>query len=319
MSQQRIYGPKGLKTSSLCFGTMQFGGRANETDSAKMYASCREAGINFFDTAWVYTEGRSEEILGRLIAPERDEIVLVTKAGAEGGCSPKTIRSQLQESLTRMKLDYTDIFFLHRFDDNVPLEKTYEEVNALKQEGKFHHLGVSNYAAWQVMKAQVLAKTHGFPKIEILQPMYNLVKRQAEVEILPMAEAEDIGVISYSPLGGGLLTGKYNSTAPAEDAGRLGWDPKYTARYAQSWMHEAAARLQSLGADYGYSPISLAVAWVAAHSGVTAPIISARSAEQLRPSLASMDIKMDDQLYAKLSELAPTPPPATDRLEEQAS
>jgi len=214
MSQQRVYGPNGLTTSPLCFGTMQFGGRASEAQSAEMYAACREAGINFFDTAWVYTEGRSEDILGRLIAPERDDIILVTKAGAEGGCSPKNIRSQLEQSLTRMKLDYTDIFFLHRFDDDVPLEDTYKEVHALKQEGKFHHLGVSNYAAWQIMKAQGLAKAHGFPEIEILQPMYNLVKRQAEVEILPMAEAENIGVISYSPLGGGLLTGKYASTAP---------------------------------------------------------------------------------------------------------
>ena len=196
MSQQRVYGPNGLTTSPLCFGTMQFGGRASEAQSAEMYAACREAGINFFDTAWVYTEGRSEDILGRLIAPERDDIILVTKAGAEGGCSPKNIRSQLEQSLTRMKLDYTDIFFLHRFDDDVPLEDTYKEVHALKQEGKFHHLGVSNYAAWQIMKAQGLAKAHGFPEIEILQPMYNLVKRQAEVEILPMAESENICVIS---------------------------------------------------------------------------------------------------------------------------
>lgn len=318
MSQQRVYGPNGLTTSPLCFGTMQFGGRASEAQSAEMYAACREAGINFFDTAWVYTEGRSEDILGRLIAPERDDIILVTKAGAEGGCSPKNIRSQLEQSLTRMKLDYTDIFFLHRFDDDVPLEDTYKEVHALKQEGKFHHLGVSNYAAWQIMKAQGLAKAHGFPEIEILQPMYNLVKRQAEVEILPMAEAENIGVISYSPLGGGLLTGKYASIAPSDEAGRLGWDPKYKARYAQDWMHQAAANLQLIGSEFGYDPIALAVAWVAAHSGITAPIISARTADQLRPSLGAMDVKMDDALYAALSALVPTPPPATDRLEEQS-
>ena len=160
MTSKRIYGPYKREASSLCFGTMQFGAGATEADSAQMYEDCRAAGINFFDTAYVYTEGQSEQILGRLIAAEREQIILVTKAGAVGGSSKKNIRSQLETSLSRLEQDYTDIFFLHRFDDNTPLEETFEALAQLKEEGKFFHLGVSNFSAWQVMKAQGLSLIH---------------------------------------------------------------------------------------------------------------------------------------------------------------
>ena len=315
MVSTRSFGPQNLVASSLCFGTMQFGAGASPDDSAAMYTSCREAGINFFDTAYVYTEGRSEEILGSLIAKEREDIILVTKAGAEGGCSANNIRTQLEISLTRLNQDYTDIFFLHRFDDEVPLEESFAELAALKEQGKFYHLGVSNFAAWQVMKAQGIANLHGYPQIEMLQPMYNLVKRQAEVEILPMAAAEDIAVISYSPLGGGLLTGKYRGGIASE--GRFSWDQKYATRYGQDWMHQAANQLSEIAAELGTNAAALAVAWVAKNPAITAPIISARNNEQLAPSLAAATIQLEDSVYARLNALVPTPPPATDRLEEQ--
>ena len=318
MTSFRMYGPQKCEASTLCFGTMQFGSGATETDSAQMYEDCRAVGINFFDTAYVYTDGRSEQILGSLIAVEREQIILVTKAGAVGGSSANNIRTQLETSLKRLDQDYTDIFFLHRFDEDTPLEETFEALAQLKEEGKFFHLGVSNFSAWQVMKAQGLALRHGFPLIELLQPMYNLVKRQAEVELLPMALSENLGVISYSPLGGGLLTGKYADKSDLSD-GRLSWDQKYAARYSEDWMHKAADRLQNIAADAGFNPLALAVAWVAHHKGITAPIVSARNRAQLAPSLEATKINIDDQLYQSLCSLTPTPPPATDRLEEQSS
>jgi len=319
MSNRPAYGPHQITPSSLCFGAMQFGAGADEADSAAMYNACREAGINFFDTAFVYNKGRSEEILGQLINSDRDELVLVTKAGAVGGSSPANLRTQLETSLTRMKQDYTDIFFLHMFDPDTPLEDSFAELARLKAEGKFYHLGVSNFAAWQVMKAQAIARQHGYPEIEILQPMYNLVKRQAEVEILPMAESEKIGVISYSPLGGGLLTGKYGASAHDDNArGRLDWDPKYKTRYGQNWMHDAADGLMQIAKIAGVEPATLAVAWVAHHNSITSPIISARNEAQLRPSLAAAKFEMTDEIYSQLSSLSPRPAPATDRLEEQA-
>jgi aryl-alcohol dehydrogenase-like predicted oxidoreductase len=315
----RKYGPNNLENSSLCFGTMQFGDGASERDSHEMYEACRISGINFFDTAYVYTGGKSEVILGKLIKEDRENIILVTKAGSVGGSSGKNIRSQLEESLIRLKEDYVDVFFLHHWDDEVPLEETFNTLRELQEEKKFFQLGVSNFSAWQVMKARLVAEKNGFPNIDILQPMYNLVKRQAEVEILPMAKSENIGVISYSPLGGGLLTGKYdleNNTLNQNSSGRLHENAKYKLRYSQSWMFEAAGKLQKLARSIDQDPISLAVAWVLYNDAITSPIVSAKNLSQLKPSLKSIDIKLDLETYKMISDISPTPPPATDRLEE---
>ena len=315
----RKYGPNEIENSSLCFGTMQFGDGADEKDSQEMYEACRNSGINFFDTAYVYTGGKSELILGKLISKDRDNIILITKAGSVGGSSGSNIRTQLEDSLRRLNQDYVDIFFLHHWDDNIALEETFETLKELKEEKKFFQLGVSNFSAWQVMKAKALAEKYGFPNVDILQPMYNLVKRQAEVEILPMAKSENIGVISYSPLGGGLLTGKYeteNNTLNKNTSGRLHDNAKYKLRYGQSWMYEAASKLQKLAEDINYDPIALAVAWVSYNDAITAPIISARNLKQLKPSLDSVNINLDEATYNLISQISPTPPPATDRLEE---
>ena len=314
----RQYGPNKLENSPLCFGTMQFGDGADERDSQEMYEACRESGINFFDTAFVYTGGKSEKILGNLIREEREKIILITKAGSVGGSSGKNIRSQLEQSLKRLNQDYVDIFFLHHWDDNVPLEETFETLQKLKAEKKFFQLGVSNFSAWQVLKANLVAQKHNFPSVDILQPMYNIVKRQAEVEILPMAKSEDIGVISYSPLGGGLLTGKYASSISSSknSSGRLHENEKYKIRYGQDWMYKAAHSLKNLANELNYDPIALAVAWVLNNDAVTAPIISARNLKQLKPSLDSVKISLDNETYKSISNISPTPPPATDRLEE---
>ena len=314
----RQYGPNKLENSLLCFGTMQFGDGADERDSQEMYEACRESGINFFDTAFVYTGGKSEKILGNLIREEREKIILITKAGSVGGSSGKNIRSQLEQSLKRLNQDYVDIFFLHHWDDNVPLEETFETLQKLKVEKKFFQLGVSNFSAWQTLKANLVALKHNFPSVDILQPMYNIVKRQAEVEILPMAKSEDIGVISYSPLGGGLLTGKYASSISSSknSSGRLHENEKYKIRYGQDWMYKAAHSLKNLAYELNYDPIALAVAWVLNNDAVTAPIISARNLKQLKPSLDSVKISLDNETYKLISNISPTPPPATDRLEE---
>jgi aryl-alcohol dehydrogenase-like predicted oxidoreductase len=158
-----------------------------------------------------------------------------------------------------------------------------------------------------------LQERHGWSRLQVIQPMYNLVKRQAEVEVLPMAEANGIGVIPYSPGAAGLLSGKYLGQA----SGRLKTNKMYEARYGEPWMHEVAARFAAFCAEHGHHPVSLAVAWVAAHPAVTAPIIGARNVEQLRPSLEALKVPMTAELRAQVAALSRTPPPATDRLEEQ--
>jgi aryl-alcohol dehydrogenase-like predicted oxidoreductase len=322
--EYKLLGNTGVKVSSLCFGTMTFGAQADEETSAALYRRCREIGINFFDCADVYAGGRSEEILGKLIASERNEIVLTSKfyggtgkdVNARGG-SRLHIRQAIEASLRRLGTDHLDIYFIHHFPADLPIENVLRTLDDLVRDGKILYPAASNFAAWQFAKALGIAAWRGWSRFEVIQPMYNLVKRQAEVEILPLAQAENLGVIPYSPLGGGLLTGKYGPQQRPE-IGRLVENSMYQARYGQAWVYEVAANFTQFANEHGYEPAALAVAWVGSHPGVTAPIIGARSLAQLEGSLKSLDIKMDAGLRAEVSALSPTPPPATDRSEEQA-
>ena len=280
--------------------------------TAAMFEACRAAGIAHFDTAHVYTDGSSETLLGEFARPERDALFIATKAGYKGGASRDNILKTFDESRWRLGMDSVDLLYMHRWDDDTPLAETFETLADLQQRRLIRHIGVSNYAAWQVMKAQAVAAEMG-TRIDVIQPMYNLVKRQAEVEILPMCASEGILPVPYSPLGGGLLTGKYASGA---NGGRLTEDERYAARYGLPYMQEAADGLVALAQELGTDPATLAVAWVAHHAARPVPILSARNAAQLAPSLAGMDYSLDDDLYARLCALSPAPPPATDRLEE---
>ncbi|SFJ09933.1 aldo/keto reductase [Jannaschia pohangensis] len=301
----------GTPLSALCFGCMQFGGTADAAASQAMYDACRAAGVTFFDTAHVYTDGASETLLGGFARAERDNLIIATKAAYQGGAGRQNILTSLDDSRRRLGMDVIDILYLHRWDDKTPLEESFETLARLQADGAIRHVAVSNFAAWQVTKAQAVAA--GFDtRIDMIQPMYNLVKRQAEVEILPMAASEGIAVAPYSPLGGGLLSGKY----ARGDEGRLTTDKRYAARYAPDWMHETARGLVALADAEGVPPATLAVAWVASNPAVTAPIISARNTEQLAPSLAAATLTLSPDLRAALTALSPTPAPATDRLEE---
>jgi aryl-alcohol dehydrogenase-like predicted oxidoreductase len=304
--------PSGTPASRFAFGTMQFGGPADETASRAMFDACRAAGITHFDTAVGYTDGASERILGKLAAEDRDAIYVATKIGYDGGGTPETLQAQFDQSRRQNGLDYVDLLYLHRFQGETPLETQFALLRKWQEAGHIRHIGVSNFAAWQVMKAQTVCQTLG-ARIDAIQPMYNLVKRQAEVEILPMAADQGIAVLPYSPLGGGLLTGKYSRP---DASGRVVENAMYAKRYSPGWMHEAAAGLSRLAEEVGTSPATLAVAWVAAHPTGPMPIISARDTVQLQPSLDALDFAMTPEIYDRISALSITPPPATDRLEE---
>jgi aryl-alcohol dehydrogenase-like predicted oxidoreductase len=307
----RITSPDGAPVSRFAFGTMQFGGRADEGESRAMFDACLAAGVTHFDTAHVYNDGVSETLLGRFAKPRRDALVIATKAGYTGGAGRDNILSQFDKSRQRLDMDMVDILYLHRFDPDTDLRETLDTLAALREGGKIRYVGLSNFAAWQVMKAACIGAEFDLP-VDILQPMYSLVKRQAEVEILPMCISEGIDVAPYSPLGGGLLTGKYSQGGK----GRLTEDDRYATRYGQGWMHEAAKHLKTIADGLGVAPATLAVAWAAHHPANPMPILSARSAAQLAPSLAALDFTMDDALYERLTALTPKPAPATDRIEE---
>ncbi|MFP4346240.1 MAG: aldo/keto reductase [Anaerolineales bacterium] len=319
----RFLGKTGVKVSELCFGTMSFGGIADEETSAAMFYRCREAGINFFDCADVYAGGRSEEILGQLIAGCRDEVVITSKVyfptGEDvnaRGATRYHITRAVEASLRRLDTDVIDVYFIHRFDDYTQLEDTLRALDDLVRQGKILYTGASNFAAWQVAKAVGISAREGWVPFDVIQPMYNLVKRQAEVEILPMAQDERLGVMAYSPLGGGLLTGKYGPEERPEQ-GRLVDNEMYRVRYGADWLYRAAADFVDFAQEHGYNPVSLAVAWVGSHPAVTTPIIGARNVEQLEGSLGAAEIEMTPELRAEIAALSPEPPPATDRNEEQ--
>ncbi|QFU07723.1 General stress protein 69 [Rhodobacteraceae bacterium THAF1] len=308
----KITAPDGSAPSALSFGAMQFGGKADEAASRDLFRASRERGLNMFDTAYVYNEGRSEEILGKLIQSERDRLIIATKADSKRGNSAASITESCEESRTRLGIDVIDLFYLHRFDDETPLEESFEALAALKSDGLIRHIGVSNFAAWQVMKAQSVATKFDI-RIDAIQPMLNIVKRQVEVELLPMCVDQEIDCYPYSPLGGGLLTGKYRAGG---QEGRLLESEIYAKRYGPDWMHHTAADLATVARQMRTDPATLAVAWAMHRPGVTAPIASARSVEQLLPSLDALQVDWDDDLEARVTALSRQPAPATDRLEE---
>jgi aryl-alcohol dehydrogenase-like predicted oxidoreductase len=194
------------------------------------------------------------------------------------------------------------------------MEEILRTLDDLRRSGKILYLAVSNWAAWQIATALGISAREGLARFELIQPMYNLVRRQVEVEILPLAQAAGLGVITYSPLGGGLLTGKYG-VGKRPQAGRIVENPRYQDRYGLDSDYETADRFSAFAATVDIKPTTLAVAWAMAHPAVTAPIIGARNLAQLRDSLAALEVDMTDDLRAEISALSRTPPPATDRTE----
>lgn len=322
-------GTTGIKVSQLCLGTMTFGDGADEAESAKIYNAARDKGINFYDCANVYAGGNSEKILGKLIKPHREEVVIATKAYFPinsytskssdlygRGLNRTHLTQSIDDSLKRLGTDYVDVFYMHHFDENCTLEESLSTVNDFVRQGKVRYLGLSNFAAWQYMKAVGITKQYNYAPIACIQPMYSLLKRQCESEILPMAKSEGLGVFSYSPLGGGILTGKYLAKNTQSDDSRLNKLEMYKKRYQDKKHSDIAEKFTSYAAKHNLNPISLAIAWVESHEAITAPIIGGRSAEQLIPSLASADIEINADMRAELSEMTHAPEIATDRSDE---
>jgi aryl-alcohol dehydrogenase-like predicted oxidoreductase len=323
--QQTFLGKTGIKVGRLALGTMTFGGDADREASESIYRRAREAGVDHLDTADVYNRGVTEEIVGGLIAGERDRIVLASKAyfpmsdaPNDRGTSRFHLVRAVEASLRRLKTDRIDLYYLHRFDDKTDLEVTLRAVEHLIASGKVLHVGISNFAAWQTAKALGVARALNLSPAVAIQPMYNLAKRQAEVELLPMALSEGLGVFPYSPLGGGLFSGKYGSKAAPEGSRISSWEI-YKMRYGSETAFDLAERFNALAAEAGHHPAALAVAWVMSHPAVTAPILGARSVAQLDPVLGAADIVMTPELRDRISALTPEPPPATDRNEEGKS
>jgi len=314
--EYRLLGRTGVRVSSLCLGTMTFGNEADEAASRAIMDRCLDAGINFLDTANVYNKGRTEEIVGKWLEGRRDEIVLATKAyfpvgdgPLQRGASRRHLMREAEASLRRLRTDWLDIFYIHHWDNDTALEESLGALDTLIQQGKVFHGAVSNFSAWQTMKILATADRMGVPRPAVIQPMYNLLKRTAEIEILPMAAAEGLGVCPYSPIAAGLLTGKYAQGR----GGRIKDSSMYAERYRDEQNHAIAAAFAGHAREQGHAPSALAVAWVASHPAVTSAIIGARSPEQLEETLGAADIALSEADREAISALSPAPPLATDR------
>ena len=321
--QHALLGRTGVKVSRLALGTMAFGNEADEATAFAIYRRAREAGINFVDTADVYAEGRSEELLGRFMAGHRDEIVLASKAyfptskdvNARGS-SRRHLVHACEASLRRLATDRIDVYYLHRWDDLTAIDETLRAVDDLVRAGKILYPACSNFAAWQVAHALGQAALHGFAPLVAVQPMYNLLKRQVEVEILPMAQALGLAVVPYSPTAGGLLTGKYG-VGRAPETGRLTSNKMYQTRYGDPANYAVADALVARAKELDKPPAQLAIAWVMAHPAITSVLVGARDVAQLEPVLGAADLALSAEDRAAIGALTPEPPPATDRNEER--
>ncbi len=323
--EYRFLGTTGVRVSAVALGTMAFGGDADAATSEAIFRRCLEAGVNLFDCADVYSGGKAESLLGGLIRDVRNDVVLTTKAyfpvrdapNARGASRYHLVQA-VEASLRRLGTDRIDVFFLHRWDDATDIEETLRGVELLVQAGKILYPAASNFAAWQTMKALGVARSNGWAPLTCIQPMYNLVKRQAESELFPMALSEGLGVLPYSPLGGGLLTGKYGRER-RPDAGRLVDNEMYATRYAAASNFAVAEGFTELAAEAGVHPVTLAVAWVAANPAVTAPLIGGRNVEQIEPALAAATYELSADLKTALDQLSTAPAIATDRNEESSA
>lgn len=309
--------------SRLCVGTMLFGGQTDRNEAARIYEISRCHGVNIFDTADAYTGGLAEEILGQLVKSHRDEVVLISKVffregniGA-GSLERDHITQAVEKSLRRLGTDRLDFYLAHMFDAAEGIGDFVETMNFLIAQGKIVNYGVSNWAAWQIALALGEAEARSLVGIRVVEPMYNLVRRQVEVEILPLSITKNLGVFPYAPLAAGLLTGKYSGRSATTARGRIVENPKYASRYRFDEDFETAERLLLVARRVGISPVTLAVGWVMSQRGVTAPIVGARDAEQLRPSLAAMDLELDEEIIGELSGISRAPGPATDRTESR--
>lgn len=293
----RTVGRSGLKVSPLCLGTMMFGGATDEATAERIVARAREAGVNFVDTADVYCDGASEEIVGRAIAAARDDWVLASKLAnpmGEGpnrrGLSRKWILQAAEASLRRLGTDYLDIYYLHKEDHATPLAETVSAIGQLVRDGKVRYFGVSNFRGWRIAEIVRLCEQLGVDRPIVSQPYYNAMNRMPEVEHLPACGHYGLGVVPYSPLARGVLTGKYDPDAPPPEDSRAGRDDSRIKE--TEWRRESLVIAQTLKAHAearGMTPGQFAVGWVLNNRFVTAVIGGPRTEAQWEDYLGALE------------------------------
>lgn len=320
--EYRALGRSGLRVSVLTMGTMTFGGRGHfanvgstGVDEARRQVDmCLDAGINLIDTADVYSGGLSEEIVGEVLKGRRDQVLLATKVRMvlsgdpnDGGLSRHHIIEGCEASLRRLGTDHIDLYQVHEWDGLTPLEETLEALDLLVRQGKVRYVGTSNYTGWQLMKALGVADLRGLPRFVSQQIYYSLHGREAEYELIPASVDQGLGVLVWSPLAGGLLSGKYrrDREAPAGSRQLTEWNEPPV--YDQDRLYDIVDVLVEIGDAHGVSAARVALAWLLGRPAVTSLVIGARTSEQLADNLAALDLTLGDEERARLDEVSAPP------------
>lgn len=305
----RKLGRTGLKVSEVSLGTMAFGRWIDEQASSTILDLALDQGINLVDTANVYGEGESERILGNLLKERRHDIVLATKVHGrvgsgvnDAGQSRYHIYKAVEDSLKRLKTDYLDLYQVHRFDPETPLEETLRALDDLVRQGKVRYIGASNFAAWQLAKAHGISALHSLHRFESLQPEYSLISREIEKEIIPFVQSEEVGVIVYSPLGRGVLSGKYRAgEAPPEGSRLAAGEPRLEELLKKNAINVAEA-IQPLAAERGLTQAQYALSWVLSRPGITSAILGASKPEHITEAAKSWHERLSPEELAKADE-----------------
>lgn len=297
----RNLGKAGVKVSPVCLGTMMFGGQTSEADSIRIIHQANDLGVNFIDTADMYAGGESEVVTGKAIADRRNDVVLATKGVqkmGEGpndkGASRKHLMHAVDESLRRLNTDYIDIYYYHAPDYDTPIEESMRALDDMVRSGKVHYIGCSNFRAWRICEALWTSDKLNLHAFSVLQPLYNIMNRDIEVEVLPMCQEKGLGVVSYSPLARGILTGKYKPGESYPEGSRAS---RNDPRMQQAELREASIELSQKIADYARStkncePTHFALAWCLANPILTSIILGPKTQEQFDDNMKCLDVEI---------------------------
>ncbi|MCH7316176.1 aldo/keto reductase [Acinetobacter sp. ANC 3882] len=320
-----LLGNSGLKVSELGFGAGTLGGQgqifaawgqASQTEANQMIRAGLDAGINYFDTADVYSDGESERMLGKALASERQHTIISTKVGIrssehlnDAGFSRRYLLSAVEQSLTRLGTDYIDVLQLHQFDSFTALPQLMKTLDELVRSGKVRYIGASNFSGWQLMKAQAIAEQYGYEKFVVNQVYYSLIGRDYEWELMPLNDDQQMGAVVWSPLGWGRLTGKFDRENPIPAQSRLHDTAQFAPPVNEAHLYNVIDVLKQVAAETGYSIPQIALNWLLQRPTVSSVLIGARNQTQLQDNLKAKEIQLTDDQTERLNQVSAIYPP----------
>lgn len=306
-------GKAGVKVSPICLGTMMFGGQTNEADSISIIHKAMDLGINFIDTANMYNAGESEVVVGKALKDRREQAVLATKGRQKMGDGPNEqggsrmhLMRELDKSLQRLGTDYVDIYYYHAPDNDTPIEETLRALDDMVRSGRVHYIAVSNFRAWRICEALWTSDKHNLHKFACVQPLYNIVNRDIEVEVLPLCQEHGLGVVSYSPLARGILTGKYKKFGEYPEGTRASRnDPRMNQAELRPESIEISQAIAGRAESKGCSASQFSLAWCLANPILTSVIVGPRTMEQFNDNIQALDVDITDEDEAFVNDIVP--------------